>query len=77
MTNNERSSVSMTPPGCAKDGRLCHEQYRPPFDDIFNVSEPGCGTRVEESMPCSHFPELQERMAGLAASPAITDHRRR
>ena len=22
-----------------KDGRLCHEQYRPPFDDVFNVTE--------------------------------------
>ncbi len=22
-----------------KDGRLCHEQYRPPFDDIFSVPE--------------------------------------
>ena len=22
-----------------KDGRICHEEYRPPFDDIFNVPE--------------------------------------
>jgi hypothetical protein len=28
-----------------KDGRLCHEEYRPPFDDIFNVSEFEYGTR--------------------------------
>ena len=30
-----------------KDGRLCHEQYRPPFDDIFSVCEFEYGTRVE------------------------------
>jgi hypothetical protein len=30
-----------------KDGRLCHEQYRPPFDDIFRVCEFEYGTRVE------------------------------
>jgi hypothetical protein len=30
-----------------KDGRLCHEQYRPPFDDIFSVSEFEYETRVE------------------------------
>lgn len=29
-----------------KDGRLCHEQYRPPFDDIFNVSQFEYETRV-------------------------------
>ena len=30
-----------------KDGRLCHEQYRPPFDDIFSVPEFSYETRVE------------------------------
>ena len=30
-----------------KGGRLCHEQYRPPFDGVFNVSEFEYGTRVE------------------------------
>ena len=30
-----------------KDGRLCHEQYRPPFDGVFTVSEFEYGTRVE------------------------------
>ncbi len=30
-----------------KDGRLCGEQYRPPFDDIFNVPELEYETRVE------------------------------
>jgi hypothetical protein len=30
-----------------KVGRLCHEQYRPPFDDIFSVCEFEYGTRVE------------------------------
>jgi hypothetical protein len=29
-----------------KDGRLCHEQYRPPFDDIFCVPEFEYETRV-------------------------------
>jgi len=29
-----------------KDGRLCHEEYRPPFNDIFSVSEFEYGTRV-------------------------------
>ena len=28
-----------------KDGRICHEEYRPPFDDIFNVPEFEYGTR--------------------------------
>ena len=30
-----------------KGGRLCHEQYRPPFDGAFTVSEFEYGTRVE------------------------------
>ncbi len=30
-----------------KDGRLCHEQYRPPFDRVFNVPEFEYETRVE------------------------------
>ena len=30
-----------------KDGRLCHEQYRPHFDDIFSVREFEYETRVE------------------------------
>ena len=30
-----------------KDGRLCHEEYRPPFDDIFSVPEFEYETRVE------------------------------
>jgi site-specific DNA recombinase len=30
-----------------KSGRLCHEQYRPPFDDIFSVCEFEYETRVE------------------------------
>ena len=29
-----------------KGGRLCHEQYRPPFDGVFTVSEFEYGTRV-------------------------------
>jgi hypothetical protein len=33
-----------------KGGRLCHEQYRPPFDGVFTVSEFEHGTRVA----CSH-----------------------
>ena len=28
-----------------KDGRICQEAYRPPFDDIFNVPEFEYGTR--------------------------------
>ena len=28
-----------------RDGRLCHEEYCPPFDDIFNVPEFEYGTR--------------------------------
>ncbi|MHB1599727.1 MAG: hypothetical protein ACYCXY_12770 [Acidimicrobiales bacterium] len=28
-----------------KDGRICHEEYRPPFDDIFNVPGFDDGTR--------------------------------
>lgn len=31
-----------------KDGRLCHKQYRPPFDDIFSVCEFEYETRVSE-----------------------------
>jgi len=39
-----------------KDGRICHEEYRPPFDDIFNVPEFDCGTReratgIEPALP--------------------------
>ncbi len=30
-----------------KGGRLCHEQYRPPFDRVFTVSEFEYGPRVE------------------------------
>ena len=30
-----------------KGGQLCHEQYRPPFDGVFTVSEFEYGTRVE------------------------------
>jgi len=30
-----------------KGGRLCREQYRPPFDGVFTVSEFEYGTRVE------------------------------
>ena len=30
----------------ASGGRLSHQQYRPPFDDIFSVSEFEYGTRV-------------------------------
>jgi hypothetical protein len=30
-----------------KGGRLCHEQYRPPFDGVFTVSEFEYETRVE------------------------------
>ena len=30
-----------------KDGRICREQYRPPFDDIFSVCEFEYETRVE------------------------------
>ena len=29
-----------------KGGRLSHEQYRPPFEGVFNVSEIEYGTRV-------------------------------
>ena len=32
-----------------KGGRLCHEQYRPPFDGVFIVSKFEYGTRVEVS----------------------------
>ena len=32
-----------------KGGRLCHEEYRPPFDGVFTVSEFEYGTRVRPS----------------------------
>ncbi|MDA8372822.1 MAG: hypothetical protein M0Z91_00965 [Actinomycetota bacterium] len=33
------------------DGQLCHEQYRPPFDNIFSVSRFEYRTRVEMVPP--------------------------
>jgi hypothetical protein len=47
----------------ARDGRLCHEQYRPPFDDIFSVPEFEYGARVEKTMSYSNCQELRSRMA--------------
>jgi hypothetical protein len=32
-----------------KDGRLCHEEYREPFGDIFSVAEFEYGTRERET----------------------------
>ena len=51
-----------------KDGRLCHEQYRPPFDDIFNVPQFEYGTRVEVAPPnpnhCPSFSGLPVWLGG-------------
>jgi hypothetical protein len=60
-----------------KDGRLCHEQYRPPFDDIFSVSQFEYGTRVEvagiEPASFSTSPGLlRAQLAVLFSAPAVT-----
>ena len=37
-----------------KGGQLCHEQYRPPFDGVFTVSEFEYGTRAGEVFTIGH-----------------------
>ena len=65
-----------------KGGRLCHEQYRPPFDGVFNVSGFEYGTRVEvagiEPASFSTSPGLlRAQLALLFSASAITQARRR
>jgi hypothetical protein len=65
-----------------KGGRLCHEQYRPPFDGVFTVSEFEYGTCVEVAgiEPASFGASpglLRAQLALLFSAPAITQARRR
>jgi site-specific DNA recombinase len=55
-----------------KDGRLCHEQYRPPFDDIFSVSEFEYETRVEVA---GIEPASFEASSGLLRAQPVTRSR--
>ena len=48
-----------------KDGRLCHEQHRTPFDDIFTVSEFEYETRVA----CSHGQPTWDDVSSQQGSP--------
>ena len=48
-----------------KDGRLCHEQYRPPFDDIFSVPELEHGTRVDLSCRYSNCRGVRDQLGHL------------
>ncbi|MHB1783939.1 MAG: hypothetical protein ACYCTE_14870 [Acidimicrobiales bacterium] len=50
-----------------KGGQLCHEQYRPPFDGVFTVSEFEYGTRVELRFPYSNRDLLREQLGQLVA----------
>ena len=66
-----------------KDGRLCGEQYRPPFDDIFSVCEFEYETRVEwrwrESNPrpsTSHRAFSERSRCSNVRLPARHRHRR-
>ena len=54
-----------------KDGRLCHEAYRPPFDSIFSVSEFEYETRVELMglEPTTYWMQTS-RSSQLSYSPA-------
>ena len=45
-----------------KGGRLCGEQYRPPFDDIFNLPEFEYETRVGRSHSYSNPPDVRKRL---------------
>ncbi|MGH9170868.1 MAG: hypothetical protein ACRD0Z_08350 [Acidimicrobiales bacterium] len=49
-----------------KGGRLCHEQYRPPFDGVFNASRFEYGTRVE-------LTGLEPATPGLQMQPTASD----
>ena len=65
-----------------KGGRLCHEQYRPPFDGVFIVSEFEYGTRVEvagiEPASFSTSPGLlRAQPAADFLAPAVTQASRR
>jgi len=57
-----------------KGGRLCHEQYRPPFDGVFNVSEFEYGTRVEVA---GIEPASSGISVGLLRAQPVMDCRRR
>jgi chromosome segregation ATPase len=62
-----------------KDGRLCGEQYRPPFDDIFSVCEFEYETRVEVAgiePASSGFSRGLLRAQPAAGSRARRRHRR-
>ena len=48
-----------------KGGRLCHEQYRPPFDGVFTASEFEHGTRVEVRCRYSNLGQLRDRLVQL------------
>ena len=62
-----------------KGGRLCHEQYRPPFDGVFTVSEFEYETRVEVAgiEPASSSFLMSLLRAQLAEDCRDRDHRRR
>lgn len=51
-----------------KGGQLCHEQYRPTFDEVFTVSEFEYGTRVE--VTSSAVPHLCLQSSEAAGSRA-------
>ena len=48
-----------------KGGRLCQEQYRPPFDGVFNVSGFEYGTRVVWRFPYSNCSQLRGQLSQL------------
>jgi hypothetical protein len=57
-----------------KDGRISHQDYRLPFDDIFTVTRFEYETRVVLRCRYSNLAELRERLAAVAiamASPGI------
>lgn len=49
-----------------KDGPLSGEEYQPPFDDIFSVSEFEYGTRVVLRCRYSNFREMRSRLSDVA-----------
>ena len=58
-----------------KGGRLCHEQYRPPFDGIFTVSEFEYGTRVEaKGLEPSNLLTASQALYQLSYAPGTRRH---
>jgi hypothetical protein len=58
-----------------KGGRLCHEQYRPPFDGVFTVSEVEYGTRVEaKGLEPSNLLTASQALYQLSYAPEVVPH---